>query len=70
MTGSKRGVARYDDSPYVVKIRIREGYKRELPYMREYFEDKNLLVEIDGNGRKTVHDVNREILHAIIHGKT
>lgn len=69
-TGSKRGVARYDDSPYVVKIRIREGYKRELPYVREYFKNNNLLVEIDGNDRKTVHDVNREILHAIIHGKT
>lgn len=70
MSGSKRGVARYDDSPYVVKIRIREGYKRELPYVREYFKGNNLLVEVDGNGRKTVYDVNREILHAIIHGKT
>ena len=69
-TNSKRGAARYDDSPYILKIRIREGYKRELPLVKEYFRKDNLLVEIDGNGRKTIHDVNREIIQAIIRGKT
>ena len=65
-TGVKRGVARYDDSPYILKIRIKEGYKKELPTILDYFKKKKNLVYIDGNGRKTIKEVHNEIIKAII----
>lgn len=63
--GVQRGVARYDDSLFVLKVRIKEGYKKELPYVIDYFQQKRLLTFIDGNGRKTVDQVNREIINTI-----
>lgn len=64
-TGIKRGVARYDDSPFILKVRIKEGYKKELPAILDFFEKKKLLVEIDGNGKKSIKDIHHEIIQAI-----
>lgn len=61
----KRGIERYDDSPYVLKVRIKEGYKKELPIMLQYFEKQKLLVNVEGNGRHTIREVYKKILSAL-----
>jgi len=63
--GLKRGVARCDDGPDILKVRIKEGYKKELPAILAYFKRKKILKKIDGNGRKSVNEVYEEIFKAI-----
>lgn len=58
-----QGKARGDDDVEILKIRIREGYRQDLPAILDYFRSLKVLEEI--NAEQEVEAVHQEILRRL-----
>lgn len=54
---------RIDETPKLIRIRIRDGYKKDIEPIRTYFKRLGILYEI--NGEDTIKNVQTEILKII-----
>lgn len=57
---TKKELARGDDNLEIIKVRIEEGYRKDLPVILDHFRGLGILEEI--SGEQPIKTVHREIL--------
>lgn len=56
----QKGKARNDETLDIIRIRIEQGYKKDIEPIKEYFERLRVLANV--NGEDTIENVHRNIL--------